>query len=171
MRKIITMVVLVGITVLSSCEGPQGPAGQNGQDGLLSEVFEITRSFTNSNNFSNVVSYPHSIYSSDMVLVYRLENVVEGLDVWKLLPQTYYFNDGTLYFTYDFYFTKFDVNIVMNGSDLGTISDQFRINQIFRIVILPGYFSGRSTKKVDKNDYNAVIKAYNINDSNVKILN
>ena len=165
------MLVLIGITVLSSCEGPQGPAGQNGQDGLLSEVFETTRSFTNSNNFSNVVSYPHSIYSSDMVLVYRLDNIVGGVDVWKLLPQTYYFNDGTLDFTYDFYFTKFDVNIVMNGSDLGTISDQFRINQIFRIVILPGYFSGRSTKKVDKNDYNAVIKAYNINDSNVKILN
>ena len=171
MRKIVTMIVLIGITVLSSCEGPQGPAGQNGQDGLLSEVFETTRSFTNSNNFSNVVSYPHSIYSSDMVLVYRLDNIVGGVDVWKLLPQTYYFNDGTLDFTYDFYFTKFDVNIVMNGSDLGTISDQFRINQTFRIVIIPGYFSGRSARKVDKNDYNAVIKAYNINDTNVKILN
>lgn len=171
MRKIITMLVLIGITVLSSCEGPQGPAGQNGQDGLLSEVFETTRSFTNSNNFSNVVSYPHSIYSSDMVLVYRLDNVVEGLDVWKLLPQTYYFNDGTLDFTYDFYFTKFDVNIVMNGSDLGTISEQFRINQIFRIVILPGYFAGKSKKMVDLSDYTAVVKAFIVDDTKVIVLN
>ncbi len=39
------------------------------------------------------------------------------------------------------------------------------------VLIILGYFSRRPAKKVDKNYYNAVIKAYHINDSNVTILN
>lgn len=174
MKKIVIVLAVFFSAFFSSCEGPQGIPGQNGldgQDGLLSEVFESTISFSSVNNYSNVVVYPHSIYSSDMILVYRLDNVVSGVDVWKSIPQTYYFDDGTRDFSYNFAFTKFDVNIFMQGNDLGTIPDQFRINQTFRIVILPGFFANKSKRIVDLNDYNAVVKAFNIDDTKVNVLN
>ena len=58
----------------------------------------------------------------------------------------------------------------MHGNDLGTVSNNFRINQVFRIVIVPGFFGKSASNTVDLNDYNAVIKAYNIDDSKVKVL-
>ena len=42
MKKIITLLAIIGITVFSSCEGPEGIPGQDGQDGLIAEVFEVT---------------------------------------------------------------------------------------------------------------------------------
>lgn len=180
MKKIVLLVAVISITLFSSCEGPQGipgrngydgAPGQNGKDGLLSEVFETTISFNSGNSYSIVVSYPHTIYASDMVLVYRLDNIINDVDVWKLLPQTYYFDDGTHDFSYDSDFTKFDVNIYMKGNNLGSIAEKYRLNQTFRIVILPGAFSAKSAKSVNFSDYNAVLKAYKIDDSHVKQLN
>jgi len=43
-------------------------------------------------------------------------------------------------------------------------------SQTFRIVIIPGYFSNKTSLKVDLNDYNAVIKAYKIDEGKIKSL-
>ncbi len=167
MRKITLLLAFIGMISLNSCtvnEVRDTPVDND----TISEVFEVTRSFTASNNYSNLIVLPHTIYSSDMILVYRLSDVSGGTDVWKMQPETYFFNDGTLDFGYDFDFTQYDVQLFMHGNDLGTVSSSFRTNQVFRIVIIPAYFGKSATNTVDFNDYNAVIKAFNIDDSKIK---
>jgi hypothetical protein len=74
------------------------------------------------------------------------------------MPETYYFGDGTLDFGYDFDFTKYDVNLFMHGFDLAGVSSNYRINQVFRIVIVPGYFGKHSLQSTKKYaDYQKVI--------------
>jgi hypothetical protein len=167
MRKISTLFAVIGMILISSCEGPQGPPGFDGQDGLIAEVFEVTTSFNSANNFSKVVVLTPTIFASDVVLVYRLVNVFQGQDVWKLLPDTYYFNDGTRDFSYDFDFTISDVNIYMVGNNLETVADQFRLNQVLRIVIVPGSFSAA----INKNSYADVMAALNMKESQVQNIN
>lgn len=166
MRKITLLLAFIGMIGLQSCTVNEVVEDDNIDYDTISEVFEVTRSFSSSNDYSSLVTFPHSIYSSDMVLVYRLDNVVNGADVWKLLPQTYYFNDGTLDFRYDFNFTMYDAEIYMDGFDLAGISSSYRSNQVFRIVIIPAYFGkGASTIKYD--NYDEVIKKYNIDESKI----
>jgi hypothetical protein len=161
MKKIIILLAVIGMFGFQGCEGPEGPPGQ---DGLIGGVIEITDvSFTSSNNF-NIVRNFAPIYDTDMILVYRLSGVNNGVDIWSLVPETHYFPDGTLDFNYDFEFTKSSVNIFMGGSDLGTVPNEFRINQIFRIVILPADF----TSSVDKNNYKAVINSLNIKENQIQ---
>ncbi len=168
MKKIITLLAIVGMIFISSCEGPQGIPGQDGfdgQDGLIAEVFEVTNvSFTSTNDYNPIIDLNPSILSSDMVLLYRLAGTDNGEDVWKLTPETYYFSDGTLNFGYNFNFTRNDVSIYLDGNNLGTVPNEFRINQIFRIVIVPGYFSA----SVNKQNYNEVINALNIKENEVQ---
>lgn len=168
MRKITLLLAFIGMISLNSCTVNEVRDTPIDND-TISEVFEVTRSFTPSNNFYNFIVLPHSTYSSDMILMYRLTST-SGPDVWKMLPETYFFNDGTLDFGYDFNFTQNDIELFMHGNDLGTVSNNFRINQVFRIVIIPGFFGKSASNTVDLNDYNAVIKAFKINDTKVKVL-
>ena len=171
MKKILTLFAVVGLIAFSSCEGPEGPPGQ---DGLIAEVFEVTNvSFTNANDYSTLVDLNPAIFNSDVILLYRKTVASNGENVWKLIPETYYFDDGTLNFAYNYNFTSNDISIYMDGYDLGGVTSNYRLNQTFRVVIVPGYFSNtaKSVNKEDYSDYNAVIKKYNIDDSNVKKLN
>jgi hypothetical protein len=162
MKKIITLLAVIGMFGFQGCTGPEGPPGQ---DGLIADAIEITNvSFTASNSFGIFKTFAKPIYASDMVLVYRLSDVVNGTDVWSLLPETHYFNNGTLDFSYDFDFTRNDVNIFMVGSNLGTVADKFRINQIFRIVVLPANL----INGIDKNNYNAVMSTLKISEDQIK---
>ena len=162
MKKIITFLAIVGIFSLQSCTVTDNtPIVDND---TISEVFEVTTSFNSTNNYSKLVALNPSIYSSDVVLVYRLSGTYQGHDVWKLLPETHYFNDGTLDFGYDFDFTQNDVNIYLVGSNLQTVSDQYRVNQVLRIVIVPAGFAA----SINKNSYPEVIAALNINESKIQ---
>jgi hypothetical protein len=178
MKKIMTLIALVGLVIFSSCEGPEGPAGYDGPQGpkgdpgFTSEVYEVTNiSFTSANNYSVLIPLNPAIYTSDMVLVYRLVGDDAGADIWKLLPEVYYTSNGTLDFGYEYDFTAYDVSINMFGSNLQTVGNGNKLNQILRIVILPGSLTSKNAGKQDFSDYHAVIKKYNIDDSNVKRLN
>lgn len=147
------------------CTGPEGPPGIPGQDGLMASAIEISNvSFNSSNNFGVLKTFATPINASNMVLVYRLSGVINGEDVWSLLPETHYFSDGTLDFSYDFDFTRFDVNVFMVGNDLGTVSDSFRNNQIFRILILPANL----INGINKNDYKAVVNRLSIEENQIQ---
>jgi hypothetical protein len=154
------------MTIQSCTVNDQQPINTTDND-TISEVWEYTRSFTTANNFSNLIAFPHTIYASDMVLVYRLSGVSSGTDVWKLLPETYYFSDGTLDFRYDFDFTKYDASIFMDGFDLAGVSPNYRTNQVLRIVVIPGYFGNKTTNTINFNDYNAVIKTFKIDETKI----
>lgn len=131
----------------------------------ISEAFEITTSFNSTNGYSKLVTLNPAIFNSDVVLVYRLSGVTtQGNDIWKLLPEMYFFNDGTLDFGYKFDFTKNDVRIFMVGNELQTVVSEYKTNQVFRIVIVPAYFS----KTVDITNINAVLSALKINELQTK---
>lgn len=166
MRKITLLFAFIGMISLQSCTVNDVQPTPVDND-TISEVWEYNRSFTTTNNFSNLITFPHTIYSSDMVLVYRLSGVSSGADIWKLLPETYYFNDGTLDFRYDFDFTKYDASIYMDGYDLASVSSSYRTNQILRIVVIPGYFGNKTATPIDFNDYNATMSALKMSESNV----
>jgi hypothetical protein len=136
---------------------------------LLAEVFEVTASFTAANNYSKLITLNPPIYNSDMVLVYRLFDVINGQSVWRQLPQAVYLIQGEL--DYNFDFTKNDINIFLESNfNLNTLGTAWAQNQVFRVVIIPGYLSNKNTKAIDFNDYNAVVKAFNIKESQVKTI-
>lgn len=165
MKKILTLFAVVGLFAFSSC------SNDNDVDNdTIGEVLEREIDFNSANAYSASVALTPAIYESDVVLVYHLFAVSGGKDVWRLMPQTYYMNDGgALDFNYEFSIDR--VNIFL-GADfpLGNLSPDWTQNQVFRIVIVPAAFSttGKSSSKEDYSDYNAVIKKYNINDSSVK---
>jgi hypothetical protein len=94
-------------------------------------------SFTPSNDYSVTFTFPSRIYSSDMVLVYRLVGASNGNDLWKSLPETYYFDDGTRDYTYTYDFSVNDVVIYLDGNDLGSLLNSKKLNQFFRFVVVP----------------------------------
>lgn len=167
MKRFTLLLAFIGMISLQSCTVQDDV--DNVDYDTIGEVFEVTRSFNSTNNYSSLINFPHIIYPSDMVLAYRLDGVVNGTDVWKLLPQTFYFADGTLDFRYEFDFTQYDINIYMDGFDLATVSPNYRNNQVFRVVIVPANFSNRV--ELNTQDYKAVIKALKIDESKIVKMN
>ncbi len=170
MKRILLLLAVVGITTLSGCEGDPGPQGAPGPE---SEVFEVTTDFVPDADpefsYRSFFDLNPAIFASDNVLIYELAAVQNNLDVWKLLPQVYTFSDGGIA-QYNFDFTTNDFSIFIDANfDRSTLPAAWVDNKTFRIVIVPGYFS-RGGTPVDYTDYNAVIEAYGIDDSNVKKL-
>lgn len=175
MKKILLLLAVVGITSLIGCEGDPGPIGPQGPQGPMgeSEVFEVTTDFlpnTDSElSYRSFFDLDPAILPADNLLIYELAGVQNNLDIWKLLPQVYTFSDGGIA-QYNFDFTTNDFSIFIDANfDRGTLPAAWVQNKTFRIVIVPGFFS-RGGTPVDYNDYYGVIKAYNIDDSNVKVL-
>ena len=174
MKKIILLLAVVGMFSLQGCVGPEGPPGQDGfdgQDGLIGVVYENTSSnyynFTNSNNFKVRFNFPNKLYDSDVVLVYRLGGVDGGKAIWEFLPQTYYQANDARDFSFNFNFTYSYVDIYLSGTNLITVSNVFRLNQIFRIVVVPAGFAST----LNKNNYNEVISALNIKENKIQKIN
>lgn len=172
MKKIITFLAFLGIVSFQSCTvTDNAPIDDND---TISEVFEVNNvSFTGTNEYSTFVDLNPKIYSGDVILIYRLEGFANGNKIWNIIPETHYYNDGTLFFSYRFNFTQYDINIYLDGFELNTIPNNLRLNQTFRIVIVPGDdgINSKTSSIIDYSNYNDVIKRYNINDSNVKKLN
>lgn len=165
MKKITLFLVFIGMMALQSCEVTE--VYDDVDNAPRNEVFEVTTSFNSNNNYSSLVTFDPPIYTSDSVLVYHLYDVVDGQDVWKLMPQTYYFNDGgELDFNFDY--SRFNVKIFLEANfNLNTLPLTWTQNQTFRIVVIPDGFS----KTVNKNNIDSVMSALNVNKSEVKKVN
>ncbi|HEU4788422.1 MAG TPA: hypothetical protein VFS71_01950 [Flavobacterium sp.] len=173
MKKIITLLAVIGMFGFQGCTGPEGPPGipgQDGADGLLGVVYENTSAnyynFTANNNFKVRFNFPvnATLYDSDVVLVYRLGGVDNGKAVWEFLPETRYFDDGTRDFSFNFNFTYNYVDIYLSGNDLGTVPSEFSMQQIFRIVVVPADFAA----SVNKASYLDVVSKLNIKESQIQ---
>jgi len=179
MKKIITLLAVIGMLVFQGCTGPEGPPGppgydgqdgQDGQDGLIAEVFELNNvSFVNDPADVPDLGYyiyrklDPKIYDSDQILIYRLAGTIDAnTPIWQSIPRTLFLAEGEL--DYDFDFSKEDFTIYAGGTYNLALTPQYLNNQTFRIVIVPGYFS----KSIDKNNYFAVVKALNIDESQVQ---
>jgi len=164
MKKIILLIAIATTFLFQGCTTKEEIHAD-----LLAEVFEVRTSFTAANNYSRLVTLNPPIYNSDMVLVYRLFDVLNGQSLWRQLPQAVYLPQGEL--DYNFDFTRNDINIFLESDfDLATLGAFWSQNQVFRVVIIPGYFSNKNKKAIDFNDYNAVVKAFNIKDNQIKII-
>lgn len=175
MKRILLLLAIISLLITVSCNessigpagpvGPQGPRGFDGLDGEDGEnafVFEyIDINFT-APNYEVFLNYPETFngLESDVALVYLLwgteEVNGEVLEIWRLLPQTVLFVDGTLQYNYDF--TRNDTRLFLSANfpldELAAIdTDQW----IARVVIVPGdfYDGGR----IDLADYQAVVEA------------
>jgi hypothetical protein len=170
MKKILTLFAVVGLFAFSSCEGDEGPQGPAGPPGYINEIFEVTVNFNTANNFGMTFPLNPVIDKSDNILVYELTGVSSGIDTWALLPQVYYFPNGTAQYNFDFSFDQFSIFIDSN-LPLTSLPASFTNGKVFRVVVIPGAVYNKSVNKPDYSDYNAVIKKYNIDDSNVKKIN
>lgn len=177
-----TTLLLAGLflAIFSSCEGPAGPPGFDGRDGLdgldginiLGTVLEIEGTFSVDNDYRIFYEFPETVevFESDVVLVYILwEQVDDGngefIDVWRLLPQTRFLDQGLLQYNYDH--TFFDVSVFLESDfDLATLSPGDTDNQIFRIAIMPAEFGENS--KFDRSNLDAVMRSLNISEEDVQ---
>lgn len=165
MKTTYTFLIAVSLILFQSCTIEDNT--EYIDNDTIGEVFEITTSFNSTNSYSKLVTLNPAIFNSDVVLVYRLSGVTsQGNDIWKLLPELYFFNDGTLDFGYKFDFTKNDIRISMFGNELQTVISEYKTNQVFRIVIVPAYFS----KTIDFTNINAVLSSLKIKDTQIQSL-
>ncbi|WP_405198535.1 collagen-like protein [Christiangramia sp. LLG6405-1] len=168
MKKLLSLILIASTIVACSSDGEVGPPGPPGQDGvnIVGQAFEIEADF-NDPDYSVFADIPSTIevLESDVVLVYWLELVDDGTDVWNLIPQTIYFDDGE--FQYNYNHTSFDVNIYLQGNiDLGTLGERYTQDQIFKIVVLPVDYA--QDNNLDVSDYQSVKTSLDLNDSNIK---
>jgi len=143
---------------------------------VYAQVRDVTGTFNSGNTFK--ISQGLDIPTTTTVLVYRNVGSGSGANaVWQLIPKTYFLDDNIAFpanreLDYNFDFTTQDVEIRTEANFnqatqiTGAETTQYLVNQTFRIVLIPG-MSAKNSSSVDHNNYNAVVKYYNLNDSNV----
>ncbi|WP_144665191.1 hypothetical protein [Dokdonia sp. Hel_I_53] len=160
--KYIYTLLLASAFILTSCSNDD----DNFDFDTIGQTFEFTTTFTQANDYTTRFSFDQLIFDSDVVLVYKLEEVDNGLDVWEPLPTAYYFftNDSTGaiegFLNYRFNFTTGDVDVIMNSDAPDLAGAEFTNNQTFRIVVVPSDFA--STTDVDLLNFNEVATALNL---------
>lgn len=175
MKKISTLLAVIGMIVISSCSGPQGPPGYdgldglNGTDGAISEVFELKNVnfvYNATDGYKIYRTLSPKIYASDVILIYRMTGTVNSTTpVWQLIPRTLFLPKGEL--DYDFDFSREDFTIYAGGNYDLSLTPTYINNQTFRIVIVPGSFS----TTINKNNYAEVVAALNIDESQIQQIN
>lgn len=166
---------------LVSCEGPSGPPGfdgldgldgQNGVDGSIFEAaaFEIEMDFV-LNTEANIYEFGPELYPTDItllkddvVLIYRLEEVNEGLDVWRQLPQPFFAEDGLMFYNFDFTLADFGL-FVEPEFDASLISLDLVEAQVFRVVVIPGDLG--TSSKMDRSNMASVLSALGIDEKDI----
>jgi hypothetical protein len=172
MKRIFLLLAVIGLTALSSCDGDPGPQGPAGPESEVFELQNVNFQLDQNNEYTIFQELNPVIFNSDNILIYRMSGTINPqTPIWQLIPRTLFltgvFQGEEL--DYDFDFSAVDFTIYAGGTYDLSLTPQFIQNQTFRIVIIPGYFS--KTPGLDYNDYNSVIKAFNIDDSKVTLLN
>ncbi|HEY4617794.1 MAG TPA: hypothetical protein VIH09_06330 [Flavobacterium sp.] len=174
MKKISTFLAVIGMIVISSCEGPQGPPGfdgLDGQDGLIAEVFELKNvdlEFVTFDEYSIFQTLTPQIFASDVILIYRMTGTIDAnTPIWRLIPNAVSPAPPQGTVNYDFDFSKEDFTIYVRGTYDLSLTPQYIDNQTFRIVIVPGDFSA----SINKNNYAEVMAALNIKESQIQSIN
>ncbi|UOX32776.1 hypothetical protein LXD69_12090 [Flavobacterium sediminilitoris] len=173
MKKVTLILALIGMITLQSCVKEEVIVDDNFDNDTISEVFELKNvNFSFNNSTGGYFIYRElnpQIYASDVILIYRLTDLINSnTPVWQLIPRTVFFDNGDE-LDYDFDFSKEDFTIYADGTYNLSNTPEFINNQTFRIVIVPGYFS-KTTNSIDYSNYEEVIKYFGIDDKNVEIL-
>ena len=166
MRCFLSLFLLSGFAFIFSCEGPAGPVGPQGPEGAPGEileafVYEIEFDFEGP-NYGVLFEFPATpeVLPSDVVLVYFLWDIDEGLDVWKPLPLTLFAEDGIVNYSFDF--TQFDVLILLESNfDPVLYTELITDGWVARVVVIPGVLIPPGGR-MDFSDYYEVEAAYGL---------
>jgi len=182
MKKITLVLSVVLAFSFMSCEGPAGPPGLDGFDGLdgapgppgpefEAVAFEIDIDMVLNSDFNRyefaLEPFPNDVVllPDDVVLMYRLEEVNNGLDVWRQLPQPFFSEEGLLYYNFDF--TQSDYSILVEPEfEASLVPIDLVQNQIFRIVVIPANLGLSS--KMDKSNIDAVMRSLGIEEKDIQ---
>ncbi|MFT4854716.1 MAG: hypothetical protein ACI8YP_000408 [Algoriphagus sp.] len=168
MKKLLAISLsLFGILFFQACEGPVGPPGLDGLDGIniVSKVIEVEVNFTQANNYIEKLIFDQANIESDVVLAFIEWEIDGGNSVWRALPQTVFFNEGgVLIYNYDF--SKVDFRLFLDGAiDPATLGDEWRLNQLFRVIVVPGDYA---SNRIDFTNYEAVTAMLGLKDKDFK---
>lgn len=173
MKNLFSYVILAVLALtLFSCRNNDSTPVDND---TYPKAIDIQENFVNSTgSTANYLYGIHKNFTSplgpnDVVLIYRQDNS-SGTAVWKLLPKSYFFTQGTL--DYHFDFTRNDIQIYADADfNMTTMAAPFQniyLNgQIFRVVLIPA--SGKNAN-VNYEDYESVIRFYKIDESKIQRL-
>jgi hypothetical protein len=171
MKKTNLILAFIGMITLNNCTTEQVIEKDIKDNDTISEVFELQNvNFSNTNtvNFYEIYrKLTPAIFNSDQILIYRKTGIVNSSTIWQLIPRTINFNNGgVIYYDFDFSREDFRITATANYNLIGT-TPEYIFNQTFRIVIIPGSFSGR----FDFSNYNLAMEFYGLKESDVKIIN
>lgn len=173
MRKLPSIISLAMLMAIISCEGPIGPEGPQGQQGpqgapgvnIVAEVFQENVDFVAEDDFEVIFEFNPVIEEGDVLLVYIRWETDGGTSIWRALPQTVFFEQGVLMYNFDF--TRSDFRLFLDGPlDYSLLGPEWTQDQTFRVVIVPGDFSG---SRIDWTNYDAVTKMLGISDADFQI--
>ncbi|TMM55907.1 collagen-like protein [Maribacter algarum] len=162
-----------GLDGRDGLDGLDGRDGLDGQDGvnILANVIDIEGDFTPEGDYRILYEFPDTIevFETDLVLVYILfdqteDSNGEAIDIWRLLPQTLIVDQGLLQYNFDH--TFLDVSIFLEADfDLGLLLPGDTEQQVFRIAVVPGEKSGKSS--LDHTDIEAVMAHIGVSEKDV----
>lgn len=170
MKRFITLLAVIGMFGFQGCTGPEGPPGDDAPVPYAFEIKNVSlgRVVENEYNLKSTFQFEigDNLRDDETVLIYRLTDLVNSnTPVWQSIPRTTYFDDGNV-LDYYFDFSKVDFIITARGSfNLSSATDYIN-GQTFRIVLIPSYLAS----SVNVNNYNEVMKAVNLKESQVKII-
>lgn len=164
MKRLVTLfaIAIFGSFILNSCTRTEYVDNTTDND-TYSQMRDVTGTFTSSGNYA--IDQGISIPSTDVVLVYRnINSNTTSAAIWQLLPKTYYLTSNRE-LDYNFIFNTTNVEIYTEANfDQATMSTaekaMYLTNQTFRIVLVPA--SKAKNASVNFEDYNAVVKFYNL---------
>jgi hypothetical protein len=173
--KLIPLLLIV-VALFQGCNGPQGPEGPQGPQGnaLVGTTFDLVDvDFNAGNQYQFGLTFANAkvnVEESDAVLVYIDWEDVNGSPAYRLLPQTAFLTSGIL--TYNFDRTNTDFSVFLDGTaPRNTLPAEYTQNQRFRVIIVPADFApARTSAPLDYKDYNAVVKAFNIDESKIRTI-
>ena len=173
MRKLAILLLIAIALIIGACEGPVGPPGQDG-DYLIGSVFEFQEDFTPGNNYSILKTFPNNVevYESDVVLVYILWETDNGLDVWRLMPQTVFIRNqeenifGEIIYNYDYTYENVRVflEFTINEEDLLPSETD---GQWFRVAVVPADIVAKN----DFSNFNSLLETPELKIINLDMLN
>ncbi|MBD8489864.1 hypothetical protein IFO69_13985 [Echinicola sp. CAU 1574] len=162
MKKLFLILFVATGIIMQACEGPEGPPGEPGIN-IVGEAYEVEVSFNAENNYIEFFDFTEPLVEGDAVLVYMYEAspVDSEAFAWRLLPQTFYFENGILVYNFDY--TPVDFSIFLDNSpiDFAQLDSYWTDNLLFRVVVLPADLVS-SSARMDFYDYEATMKYLDI---------
>jgi hypothetical protein len=173
MKKFLPILLLAFVSLfIFSCDDNNNDDTPYTDNDTIAQMRDATGTFNSGNSFT--LSMDITILNTDVVLVYRKVG-----NYWQSIPKTYYLDNVTAPTTgreldYNFNFNTQEVNINtsanFNQSTQMSAAEtsQYLTNQTFRVVLVPA--NAAKNASVNYEDYNSVIKYYNLDESKVKTI-